>query len=140
MKICRLVTLVFTSLLVTQAFASDADSRGRDLIAKAAEKTNIFALPSFRMNATVRIDNMGKPLEGTYSLLWNGPDQWREEITFPGYSEIQVGSKGMVYLKRSVSYMPYQVSQLRSTLGFNSRVDPGPWVREEIKKVHDEKD
>src|SRR6266496_1702769 len=142
----RVVALLFTLLLITKAFASsDADSRGRDLIAKAAEKTNIFALSSFRLNATVRIDNMGKPLDGTYSLLWNGPNLWREEIAFPGYSEIQVHSKGIAYLKRNVPYMPYRVSQLHATLGFSAGVGGGsffnqaPHGQETIKKVHEQK-
>jgi hypothetical protein len=39
------------------------------------------------MKAALQIDNAGKPLDGSYRLLWNGPEQWREEISFPGYTE-----------------------------------------------------
>jgi hypothetical protein len=38
-------------------------------------------------------------------------DQWREEITLPGYSEIQVAGKGVVYLKRNAAFMPSGVFQ-----------------------------
>src|SRR5438552_915835 len=101
MKVNSAVLFLAVSLVAQSQASSDAASRGTGLIELASAKMNIFELPSFRMNANVRIDNFGKSLDGTYSLLWNGPEQWREEITFPGYSEVQVGSKGMLYLKRS---------------------------------------
>jgi TonB family protein len=138
--------LLCTLLSVTTAVASsDAAERGKQLIQQAVDKTNIFELPSFRMNANVRIDNMGKPLDGTYSLLWNGPDQWREEITFAGYTEVQVGGKGVVYLKRSTDHLPYQIFQLRETLGFGAAgMDKGffhlgPRGGEVVKKIHEQK-
>jgi TonB family protein len=135
------LSLAYLVLLVAMpAIASSDDvSRGKALIERAQEKTNIFALPSFRMKANVRIDNFGKPLDGTYSLLWNGPDQWREEIAFPGYSETQVASKGVVNLKRSTDYLPYQIYQLHFTLGFSSWLNSTPQGSEEIKKIRDEK-
>src|SRR5436190_24079139 len=88
MRGMKLRAPLLTLLIVVPAMASSDDaSRGKALIEQAREKTNIFSLPSFRLKARVRLDNFGKPLDGTYSLLWNGPDQWREEIAFPGYSE-----------------------------------------------------
>lgn len=126
--------------------ASDNQSQdGKDLIEKAAEKVNIFALPYFEMKANVRIDNQGKPLEGTYSLLWNGLEQWREEINFPGYTEIQMGGKGVVFLKRSTDFMPLRINQLHAALGygtsgiFNAMIPQAPRTGETIKKVKDRK-
>jgi hypothetical protein len=60
---------------------------------EAVSKTNIFELPSFQMKATWQVDRPGKPLDGSYQLLWNGPERWREEITFPLYTEVQIGAK-----------------------------------------------
>jgi hypothetical protein len=140
MRRMKVITLLIVLLSTMLANASSDDvSRGKVLIEHAQEKSNIFALPSFRMSASVRIDSFGKPLEGTYSLLWNGPDQWREEIVFPGYNEVQVGGKGVVYVQRSVDHVPYAVSQFRSSLGFVLRANPGPWAKEQIKKVRDRK-
>src|SRR6266436_3354840 len=115
--------LLVISLVICSALgiASDSQSQeGKDLIEKAAEKMNIFALPYFEMKGNVRIDNQGKPLEGTYLLLWNGPDQCREEINFPGYTEIQLGGKGIVFLKRNVDFMPLRINQLRTALGYGT--------------------
>jgi hypothetical protein len=131
--------LLLAVLIATDAWAAAVAQRGRTLIEAASSKSNIFELSSFRLAARVTIDNFGKLLDGTYSLLWNGPDQWREEISFPGYSQIQVGNKGMVYIKRNLDHIPYRVSQLHSTLGFGWRFNPGPWTGEEIKKIRNEK-
>jgi TonB family protein len=126
--------------------ASDNQIReGKDLIEKAAEKMNIFALPYFEMKANVRIANQGKPLEGSYLLLWNGPEQWREEINFPGYTETQLGGKGVVFLKRTTDFMPLRINQLHAALGYDtagtygSMIPLAPRSDETIKKVKDRK-
>jgi hypothetical protein len=140
--------LIVISLVICSAFgiASDNQSQdGNDLVAKAAEKMNIFALPYFEMKANVRIDNQGKPLDGTYLLLWNGPEQWREEINFPGYTETQLGGKGVVFLKRSTDFMPLRINQLHAALGYGtagtygSMISLAPRSDETIKKVKDRK-
>src|SRR2546425_4899545 len=142
----HLSAVVFLLVCSVFGIASNNQSQeGKDLIEKAAEKMNIFALPYFEMKGNVRIDNQGKPLQGTYLLLWNGPEQWREEINFPGYSEIQLGGKGVVFLKRSTDFMPLRIDQLHAALGygtagtFGSMIFPAPQPDETIKKVKDRK-
>jgi len=142
----RIASFVLLVGLTVSAHANNSDvvAKGEALIQQAQDKTNIFALPSFRMDATVRIDNFGKPLDGIYSLLWNGPDRWRQEITFPGYSEVQVGGKGVVFLKRSVDVLPYRISQLETALGFGSNVGVGRFDQslmkdETVKSIRQEK-
>jgi len=132
--------------------ASDkAEQEGRDLIEQAEAKTNIFALPSFEMKASVRVDNVdnkGKSLDGSYLLLWDGPERWREEISLPGYTEIQVGGKGVIFLKRSTDFIPLRIEQLHSALGYGSGggsyphrslISVGPRQDETIKKIHGRK-
>ena len=103
------------------------------------------------MKAALRIDNAAKPLDGTYRLLWNGPNQWREEINFPGYSELQVGGKGTVWVQRSTDFLPLRIYQLHVALGFGSMagVDSGHYgsfvqlglaPNDKIKKVHSRKE
>src|SRR5579863_4400935 len=140
--------VVLCLLLLSYAGASGTQMPdGQDLIAKAADKMNIFALPRFEMKGIVRIDNQGKPAEGSYLLLWNGPDQWREEISFPGYNEIRLGGKGSLSVKRSMALVPLRIDQLHRALGFgsddsNSRgsfVYQAPRMYEEVKKVKSKK-
>lgn len=112
----------------------------RALIQQAEDRINIFALPSFEMKANLQVDVAGEMTNGLYTLLWNGPEQWREEITFPWYSETQIGSKGSIFIKRSTDFLPVRIQQLRSTLGYGSISGNGafaflrPGPRESMKK------
>jgi hypothetical protein len=100
--------------------ASDkAVHEGKQLVEQAEAKANIFALPSFEISADIRISD-GDNLDGSYRLLWNGPGQWREEISFPAYSAVQVGAKGVVFLKRGTDVTPMRIDQLRSAPGYGS--------------------
>jgi len=74
------------------------------------------------MKADVQIEAQGALVEGKYQLLWNGPDQWREEIRFPGYTEEQVGEKGTVWIQRTTDFYPLRIYNLHSALGFGSGV------------------
>ena len=114
------------------------------MLEQAVSKTNIFDLPSFQMTATVQIDNHGKPLDGTYRMLWNGPEHWSEEINFPGYTELRIGGNGTVWVQRSTGFLPLRVSQLHPTLGFGyagagSLVKLGIFPTDSVKKVHSRK-
>ena len=120
-------------LLLTHS-STLAAQEGKDLM-EQAEIRNIYGLPSFEMKASVRIDNKGQPLDGSYMLLWNGPEQWREEISFPGYSEVRVGGKGVVSFKRSTDFMPWYLNPLHGALSYGrGRLAPGP--EETVKQVH----
>ncbi len=123
LRTVKVYLLVVLSLLIRPILMMASDNARQDsknLIEQAEAKANIFALPTFEMKAKVRIISNDKPLDGSYLFLWNGPAQWREEISFPGYSEIQVGGKGLVFLKRSTDFLPWRMYQLHSSLGYSS--------------------
>lgn len=131
-----LVLLLLTHSNTLEA-SDKARREGKDLV-EQAEIRNIFELPSFEMKASVRIDNKGQPLDGSYMLLWNGPEQWREEISLPGYSEVQVVGKGVVSVKRSTDVIPLHLRPLYEALGYGrERLAPGP--TETVKRVHERK-
>ena len=110
-------------------------------------KTNIFELPSFQMKANVQIESQGKLVDGTYQFLWNGPEQWREEIHLPGYTETQVGGKGTVWIQRSTDFYPLRIYDLHAALGFGSGgsgsegslVQSSLTQKDRVKKVHQRK-
>jgi hypothetical protein len=95
---------------------------GIKAVEDAVAHTNIFALSSFQFKANVQIEIRGKQTEGTYQLLWNGPEQWREGIHFPAYDEIKVGEKDKVWTERSTDFLPLRIHDLLTALGFG----PGP--------------
>jgi TonB family protein len=103
-----------------------ANTKDAQFITDAIEKMNILVLPSFEVDANVRIDSDGKPLQGSYRLLWNGPQQWREELSFPGFEEIRVARIGTVFLKRSTDFLPLRIYQVHAAFGYGG-YGPGAW-------------
>lgn len=84
LPVLAFVRVIPLSLLV----ASDKPKQdGKELVEQAEANTNIFVLSSFQMKATVEVESNGKMLNGSYFILGNGPAQWREEISFPGYTK-----------------------------------------------------
>jgi TonB family protein len=133
MRCLRPVLLILTTSIILAA--SDKSKReGADLIQAAETKGNLFERASFEMKAEISIDNKGNPIHGSYTLLWNGPEQWREEISLPGYSEIQVGSKGFVSQQRTTDFRPLVIDQLFRTLNYGQE-RLAAW--EKVKRVHD---
>lgn len=125
-------------LLPPLVSATDKAREGQEILEQARSKSDIRELPHFTMKAIVKIEDRGKLVEGRYTLLWNGPDQWREETSFPGFDEIRVGAPGTVALKRNVDVIPLRVFQLHQTLEYGRgeltvRPDEG------IKQVHTRK-
>jgi hypothetical protein len=59
-----------------------------ELLQQAQQLTDIRSAngTAFRMTARVEVyDDRGKKEEGTYTLLWNSPTIWRDEISLPDY-------------------------------------------------------
>ena len=112
------LVVTFSSLLL----ASGKRDQGQVLatLREASAKTDIFELPSFTMKADINVDADDTTDQGTYSLLWNGPNEWREEIELPRYKEVQVGGKGMIWVQRSTSFIPPPIVNLRRALGFGT--------------------
>lgn len=151
----RLFFLVALVLLCQWPSAASKDpAKQQEAIKKiqvAVANTNIFDLPSFRVKANVQVESQGKLVAGSYQLLWNGPDQWREEIQLPGYAEIQVGGHETVWIQRSTDFYPLPVYHLHSALGFGSSpggpglgpaslVQSGLTPKDNIKKIRERKE
>jgi TonB family protein len=150
----RLLLATLLGLWLQPLGASDDIAKQQEAIKKveqAVAHTNIFELPSFQMKANVQIEAQGKLVDGKYQLLWNGPEQWREEIHFPGYTEVQVGAKGTVSIQRSTAFLPLRIYQLHTALGFGSGtlgtgaasaslVQWGLAPKDKVKKIYKQKE
>ena len=145
MKLYLRLAIVLLTCHALLGASDDRTQEGKDLINTAVEKTNIFALPHFLMKGNIQIKDKGKPVNGAYLLVWNGPDEWKEEISLPGYFEKQVGVKGVVYLKRTVDFIPLRIEQLHSTLGYGSLVGRSSFIQiapradETVQKIGERK-
>jgi hypothetical protein len=107
--------------------ATDKTHKGEEILEQARSKSDIQELPSFTMRAAIKIEVQGKTLTGEYTFLWNGPNQWREETSLPGFDEIRVGGPGTVALKRNLDFVPLRISQLRYVLGYARGADAPLW-------------
>jgi TonB family protein len=128
-------TVLAALLLTSLVSASDKTREGQEVVEQARSKSDIRELPAFTMKATVKIESQDKLVEGQYALLWNGPNQWREETSFPRFDEIRIGGPGTVALKRSLDFVPLRIFQLHRTLAYG-RGDLAVRLDEEIKQVH----
>ena len=118
---CRLsFVLVVTFNSVLMASSKSDQEQVLAKLREAAAKTDIFELPSFTMKADITLDVDGTTDQGTYTLFWNGPNEWREEIELSRYKEVQVGGKRMIWVQRSTAFIPPPIVNLRRALGFGT--------------------
>jgi len=95
-----------------------ATKSGGELLQRAEQLTDIRSgdAPSFRLTARVEVyDETGKKKEGTYTLLWNLPTMWREEITFPDSSQVRLARINKLLISRkppTPSEQTYRVGKL----------------------------
>ena len=122
MNSCLVFALIASSAIALNPSDPKNPQEAVARLQQAVSRTNIFELPSFVMKAKVQIELKGKMVDGTYQLLWNGEDQWREEILLPEYAEIQVGGKGMLWVKRNTNFIPLRIYNIHEALGFGSGV------------------
>src|SRR5215475_6799176 len=86
---------VLVALFLTSLLSASVNTReGQEIIEQAQSRSDIRELSSFTMKANVKIENQGKLVAGQYVFLWNGPNQWKEEVSFPGFDEIRIGGQG----------------------------------------------
>lgn len=127
-----LLIFVFSIFFHSFANASDKLDQQAELsrLQQAFAKTNIFELAAFTLKANIQVEIREKLIDGNYQLLWNGPDQWREEISLPGpgYHEIQIGGKGVIWVQRNTDFIPVGIFNLHRALGFGSSAGTPPAV------------
>jgi hypothetical protein len=84
-----------------------------EYLKRADDLSNIQAKGSspFRLDARVRLFADDTVAEGRYSSKWRSPDQWRDELTFPDYHQIRVGTKGAVWRSKDHAHQPLSAVQ-----------------------------
>lgn len=121
---------VVLALLLVCAFCprparGDKANGAAPLFLKAADQTEIRSpgSPPFELDAKVNfLGGDGKPHPGSYKLVWLSPSEWREEVSFNGYSRIRVGGEGRYWQQRSPDFELVQIHQLTDSLDFASRL------------------
>ena len=50
-----------------------------------------------------------RPVDGAYEEVWMAPDKWRREISFPGFTQTEVGDTDSKWLIRNSQFRPRAV-------------------------------
>jgi len=121
------LSLLLTALpALTLAKKPKNDEEALQLLQKARSLADIRApgSPPFRARGKIEctsLDAQKPPFTGAWSLLWQAPLQWREEVSFPGFTQVRVASGGKLWTYRNMAYEPVRVYQLGELLDFRSQ-------------------
>jgi hypothetical protein len=137
---CIVLALVglFGSARADEKRAAQAEK----LLSEAVQLSDIRAPGStpFRLNARlVSTEDKDHPFEATYSLEWQSPTSWRDEISAPNYKEVRVAWNDRLFISRNPSNPVSQFLHLRRLIELPIRFDLNPIMRIEKlseKRIH----
>jgi TonB family protein len=117
------------------ASADDKQQLAESLLASSQAIVNIRTsnTPSFRLRSNVRFLNPIRHLEVAYTEIWNSPDHWRREMTFPDFQQTEVGSKERRWILRDLETEPPEARLVRELFTVGIGLNTG-----KTKKVHNE--
>jgi TonB family protein len=117
------------SLLLLSATAT-AKKRGDEeavqFLDQVRESIDIRAAgsPPFILHARVEaapLERGGPSAVGSLVLTWLSPLQWREDIGFPGFTQMRIAGQGKLWTTRSVGFEPVRVNQLDGLMDLRSQ-------------------
>ena len=142
-----LISLAAISCLSVPASPFNLLARSRDgqsphtsgeLLQQARQLTDIRSgdVPSFRLTARIEtFDEKGTKREGTFTLLWNSPTMWREEIAFPGSSQVRLARINKLLISRNPSTPSEEVYSVVNLMAFPSLLQMN--VRDQLQKLRE---
>lgn len=95
------------------------EEKARELMQKAAElsQLGVADVPPFHLYINFKLGGLvSGPGSGRYSWVSASPNQWRREIEFSGYSDIEVGNGGTIWRKRSLDFTPQSASWIHTLI------------------------
>ncbi|HEV3512871.1 MAG TPA: energy transducer TonB [Candidatus Sulfotelmatobacter sp.] len=120
--------------------AADKRSDGAELLAKAVTLQDIRAADAKPFHLRLRIHTQGivaKPADGTYDEVWLGPNKWRREISFPGFTQVVVGDQNSAWLSRNLDFRPRLAYLI--TLAIDRFIHPELLPKEAVGSVRERK-
>jgi hypothetical protein len=142
--------LIFESCIVLALLGLFCSARGGErrseqaekLLSEAVQLSDIRAPGSapFRLNARlIGTEEKKHSVEATYSLEWQSPTSWRDEINAPDYKEVRVARNDRLFISRNPSNPVSQFFHLRQLIDLPIRFDLNPIMRIEKlseKQIH----
>lgn len=118
-SLSRVALALLLLLPVATAADDQAKQEASGWTSKAIELSGIETAGSAPFRLQVRFHFPDMPADagdGKYILVWASAEQWRREITYPGYSEVAVGGKDKEWRLRNISYRPLWMQRVTSLL------------------------
>jgi hypothetical protein len=116
--------------------AEDQQQKCVALITRASQLQNLMAqdVGPFRLRAHVKLFGLVEGTrEGEYLRLALSPEQWFEQVRFPGYSELHGLYEGQSWRKRNVIDKPFRFYEVSKLFDLESHLTLAPDV--EIRKL-----
>jgi hypothetical protein len=107
-------------------------AQAAQLLSEAIQLSDIRARGStpFRLNARlVGTEDKDHPIEAAYSLEWQSPTSWRDELSATNYEEVRVAWSDRLFISRKPSNPVAALFHLRRLIEFPVRFDLNPIMR-----------
>lgn len=131
----RLALIVVVVALAVGGFGSSESrtEQAEALMRRAADLSRLEGpgVPPFRLSMDFKLGGLvSGPAEGHYLWISGPQNQWRREISFSGYSEVEVGRGTKVWRERNIEFTPQSAFWIQSLLSNYDRL-----VLDEHEKV-----
>jgi hypothetical protein len=130
--------LVLLLPLIVGSAKKDKDAAVEAFFERARTLTDIQgdgAVP-YRLDAVVSIPNTEGSLEGHYIKVFQSKDHWRDELTFPRYSQLRVTRENMMWRRRNTNHQPLQI--IKFLMGMNNFASLPQWREKGSAKEREE--
>jgi hypothetical protein len=128
---CASLVWAFSVWLNAQTLPTKKDAEA--ILQNASEGADLWASDSapFHLLASVHYELGGQPSDGTYDLLWQSPDQYREYFEMRTAKELEIASGGRLSILRNTPTLTVPLWSTRRNLRFIKNY----FLRQKVKKV-----
>ena len=120
------IALILLRLVGLVHAGEKSGAQAAQLFSEAVQLSDIRAAgcTPFRLNARlVDTEDKDNPIEATYSLEWQSPTSWRDELSAPNYQEVRVARSDHLFISREPSNPVAAFFHLRRLIEFPVRFD-----------------
>jgi len=128
---CGSLVCALSCWLNAQTLPTKKDAEA--ILQNASEGADLWASDSvpFHLLASVHYELGGQPSDGTYDLLWQSPDQYREYFEMRTAKEMEIASGGKLSILRNTPTLTVPLWSTRSHLRFIRNY----FLRQKVRRV-----
>jgi TonB family protein len=114
LRIAVLAAAVLSQAGIVHAIGEDPLADSLALLTQATKLQVLRAegTPPFLLRAHLEVNLNKREIQGEYSLLWQSPNHWREEMRLGDFGRLRVGAEVGYWQERSIDYQPQMIFDL----------------------------